>query len=424
MGPTRAGADARDHAVARLSALVLTALAACGLVGCTPSTDSTSGAPSSPSATPSRSPSADGTPQSGQSGEDASPTPSDTSTDPLAGWSLEEEVGQLFMVGVDVAKQQDASWAAVQENHVGNVFIAGRSHAAPANVLALVRAFTDLVSPQTTHSTAMLVATDQEGGNVQVLQGPGFSAIPSALQQGRMDVAQLQDEATTWGGQLASAGITLNLAPVMDLVDGDPALNAPIGHWDRQYGTDADTVASHANAFSAGMRAAGVAVAIKHFPGLGRVVGNTDVTADVHDTVTTRDDTSVGVFGQGIAGGAEVVMVSSAIYDRIDASAPAVFSPVVVDQMLRGDLGFQGVVITDDLSAAAQVSAWTPGERAVSAIEAGCDIVLVSATPELAPQMVEAVLTRARSDPAFAEKVHEAARRVLVLKAHMPQAAG
>ncbi len=414
------GADARDHAVARLSALVLTALAACGLVGCTPSTDSTSGAPSSPSATPSRSPSADGTPQSGQSGEGASPTPSDTSTDPLAGWSLEEEVGQLFMVGVDVTKQQDAAWAAVREDHVGNVFIAGRSHAAPANVVALVRSFTDLVSPATTHSTPMLVATDQEGGNVQVLQGPGFSTIPSALEQGRMDVGTLRSEATTWGAELASAGITLNLAPVMDLVDGDAAANAPIGHWDRQYGADADTIVAHADAFAAGMRASGVAVAPKHFPGLGRVSGNTDVSADVHDTLTTRDDAAVEVFRRCIEVGARVVMVSSAVYDRIDAAHPAVFSPVVVTDLLRGDLGFSGVVITDDLSRAAQVQAWTPRERAVSAIEAGCDIVLVSAAPEVAQPMVETVLAKAQVDPAFAVKVHAAAARVLTLKGHMP----
>ncbi len=418
------GADARDHAVARLSALVLTALAACGLVGCTPSTDSTSGAPSSPSATPSRSPSADGTPQSGQSGEGASPTPSDTSTDPLAGWSLEEEVGQLFMVGVDVTKQQDAAWAAVREDHVGNVFIAGRSHAAPANVVALVRSFTDLVSPATTHSTPMLVATDQEGGNVQVLQGPGFSTIPSALEQGRMDVGTLRSEATTWGAELASAGITLNLAPVMDLVDGDAAANAPIGHWDRQYGADADTIVAHADAFAAGMRASGVMVAPKHFPGLGRVSGNTDVSADVHDTHTTSDDAAVDVFRRGIEAGARVVMVSSAVYDRIDAAHPAVFSPVVVTDLLRGDLGFSGVVITDDLSRAAQVQAWTPGERAVSAIEAGCDIVLVSAAPEVAQPMVETVLAKAQVDPAFAVKVHAAAARVVALKEHVPEAEG
>lgn len=415
--------DTRHRLCAALGAAILT----CGLAACTAST----GPSGSTTRTPSSGSTAGGQPGSaggGPTGVPATPTPVPTPTptpsDPLAGWDLAEEVGQLFMVGVDVTKQQDSAWAAVREDHVGNVFIAGRSHAAPANVEALVRSFTDLVSPDTTHSTPMLVATDQEGGNVQVLQGPGFSTIPSALEQGRMDVGTLRSEATTWGAELASAGITLNLAPVMDLVDGDAAANAPIGHWDRQYGADADTIVAHADAFAAGMRASGVMVAPKHFPGLGRVSGNTDVSADVHDTHTTSDDAAVDVFRRGIEAGARVVMVSSAVYDRIDAAHPAVFSPVVVTDLLRGDLGFSGVVITDDLSRAAQVQAWTPGERAVSAIEAGCDIVLVSAAPEVAQPMVETVLAKAQVDPAFAATVHAAAARVVALKEHVPEAEG
>lgn len=348
-----------------------------------------------------------------------SPTPS---ADPLAGWTLEQEVGQLFMVGVDVHSQQDASWAAVRDRHVGNVFVAGRSQADTRAVRALVESFTDLVGPTTTRSTPMLVATDQEGGAVQVLQGPGFSRIPSAVEQGRMDPASLQASARTWGAELSAAGITVDLAPVMDLVDGDPAANPPIGAWDRQFGSTPDRVATSANAFSRGMRQSGVAVAIKHFPGLGRVTGNTDTTAGVTDTVTTRDDASVGVFARGIDDGAEMVMMSTAVYQRIDPDAPAAFSPVVVGDVLRGDLGFEGVVITDDVSAAAQVQAWTPGERAVRAIDAGCDIVLASASPEQVGAMVDAVVSRARQDPAFAAEVHASALRVLALKASMPVA--
>lgn len=116
--------------------------------------------------------------------------------------------------------------------------------------------------------------------------------------------------------------------------------------------------------------------------------------------------------------------MSTAVYRRIDADAPAAFSPVVVGDVLRGDLGFGGVVITDDVSAAVQVQAWTPGERAVRAIDAGCDIVLVSAAPEQAGAMVDAVVSRARQDPAFAAKVRASALRVLALKASMPDAGG
>ncbi|WP_231550697.1 glycoside hydrolase family 3 N-terminal domain-containing protein [Actinomyces polynesiensis] len=405
---------------------------ACVLGACTPSTAPGSGtaapvAPPSGSSAPASSAPVSSTPDPGRSTTPPAPpssAPTPSAADPLQGWTLEQEVGQLFMVGVDVHKQQSASWAAVTDHHVGNVFIAGRSQAGQDHVLALVRSFTDLVSADTTRSTPMLVATDQEGGAVQVLRGPGFSVIPSALSQSGMTPARLESEAAGWGRELSAAGITLDLAPVMDLVDGDPASNPPIGAWDRQYGDTADSVVAHANAFSRGMRSAGVAVAIKHFPGLGRVGANTDTTAGVTDTVTTRHDASVGVFARGIADGAEMIMMSTAVYRRIDADAPAAFSPVVVGDVLRGDLGFGGVVITDDVSAAVQVQAWTPGERAVCAIDAGCDIVLVSAAPEQAGAMVDAVVSRARQDPAFAAKVRASALRVLALKASMPDAGG
>ncbi|MDN5964345.1 MAG: glycoside hydrolase family 3 protein, partial [Actinomyces sp.] len=180
----------------------------------------------------------------------------------------------------------------------------------------------------------------------------------------------------------------------------------------------------HANAFSRGMRDAGVAVAVKHFPGLGRVAQNTDTQAGVSDTVTTRDDASVEVFARGIADGAQMVMMSTAVYERIDAGVPAAFSSVAVTEMLRGDLGFRGVVITDDLSGAAQVQAWSPGERAVRALQAGCDIVLVSASPQQIPEMVDAVVERARADADFAAKVRASAARVLTLKAEMTPAGG
>jgi beta-N-acetylhexosaminidase len=345
------------------------------------------------------------------------PSPSTPPPDPLAGWTLEQKVGQLFMVGVDVRSPQQASYDAVSRLHVGNVFLAGRSQAGTGPTADLVAGFTALVSPDSTRGTPLFVATDQEGGSVQVLRGPGFSDIPTALDQSRLDPATLQRDATTWGSELAAAGVNLNLAPVMDLVpEATAGQNPPVGYFRRSYGFTPDVVTSHANAFSAGMEAAGVDVTIKHFPGLGRVTANTDTTAGVTDDVTTRDDASVQVFASGIEAGAALVMTSTAVYTQIDPGLPAAFSPVVVDGMLRGDLGFDGVVITDDVSAAAQVQPWSAADRAVLTIEAGGDMVLVSADPSVVPEMVGAVVERAAHDDAFAAKVDAAVLRVLAAK--------
>ncbi len=346
----------------------------------------------------------------------ASTAPADT--DPLEGWSPEERAGQLIMVGVETAGPRLASIDAVSTHHVGNVFIAGQTHAGAEAIRGVVDAMTALVGPDTTHGTPLLVATDQEGGQVQVLQGSGLSTIPSALEQAAMPAQDLRARALTWGQELADVGVTMNLAPVADLVDvPDPSANAPIGAWEREYGNDPATVLDHATAFAQGMEEAGVIAVYKHFPGLGRVEANTDTASDVTDgTTAPSGDAAVSVFADAIGGGARVVMVSSAVYPLIDDSSPAVFSPAVVTDMLRGDLGFTGVVITDDVSAAAQVQEWDPGQRAVRAVRAGCDIVLASGDPSTAIDMVRALVDQARDDPAFADRIDQSAARVLDLK--------
>ena len=354
----------------------------------------------------------------------ASPAPTATATatatdGALAGWSLEEKVGQLMMVGVDAQAPKQSSNEAVDTHHVGNIFIAGRTTAGSQATQKVISSFTSKVGPGTTHATPMLVATDQEGGEVQVLAGSGFSDIPSALDQSTQPRDQLVASARTWGKELADVGVNMNLAPVADLVDiARPASNEPIGRWGREYGHDAATVSSQAGAFAEGMQASKVIPTYKHFPGLGRVKDNTDTSAGVVDSTTTRSaDTAVSViFGAAIAAGAPVIMVSSATYSLIDPSAPAVFSSTIVTDMLRREMGFSGVVITDDVSAAVQVQDVSAGDRAVRAIRAGCDLVLASADPTVAADMVKALIATARSDPAFAARVDESATRVLNLK--------
>ena len=403
--------------------VLLAALVGAGsLAGCSLIPGSSS-AGSSPSAKPKvPEPAASSAAPSPTAAASASPsaTATATATDgPLAGWSLEEKVGQLMMVGVDAQAPKQSSNEAVDTHHVGNIFIAGRTTAGSQATQKVISSFTSKVGPGTTHATPMLVATDQEGGEVQVLAGSGFSDIPSALDQSAQPRDQLVASARTWGKELADVGVNMNLAPVADLVDiARPASNEPIGRWGREYGHDAATVSSQAGAFAEGMQASKVIPTYKHFPGLGRVKDNTDTSAGVVDSTTTRSaDTAVSViFGAAIAAGAPVIMVSSATYSLIDPSAPAVFSSTIVTDMLRREMGFSGVVITDDVSAAVQVQDVSAGDRAVRAIRAGCDLVLASADPTVAADMVKALIATARSDPAFAARVDESATRVLNLK--------
>jgi beta-N-acetylhexosaminidase len=259
------------------------------------------------------------------------------------------------------------------------------------------------------------VATDQEGGEVQRLQGSGFTSIVAATQQGTIAPATLQGYARGWGQQLRAAGVNVNLAPVLDTVPANSPGNPPIGDLDREFGHTPSVVTAHGVAVARGFAAAGVDATVKHFPGLGRVTGNTDVTAGVTDDVTTRHDAYLAPFAAAVQAGVPFVMISTAIYSRIDPGTPAAFSRTIISGMLRGDLGFHGVVISDDLGIARQVASVPVGQRAVRFVAAGGDVVLTVDASQ-AGDMAAALLDRARNDPAFKKQVDAAALRVLQAK--------
>jgi beta-N-acetylhexosaminidase len=355
---------------------------------------------------------------SGGHGPSASPTATPThSADPITGMSLAQQVGQVFMVGTTAGAAQSVTLGLIQNQHLANVFLSGRSKLGVAGTAAVVATIHSAVVAEDAR-VPTFVATDQEGGQVQVLQGPGFDIIPSGIQQSLMSTGALQQASARWGSQLAQAGVTMDLAPVVDLVGTPEAAksNPPIGAFQRELGFTVSAVTQHADAFRAGMATSGVQTVLKHFPGLGFVSANTDTTANVTDTVVTSTGADVGIYQHEIASGARNIMVSSAIYQKIDPAGPAVFSRSIVTGLLRDKLGFNGLILTDDLSGAVQVEYLAPGDRAIDAIEAGVDIVLVSKIPTVAPEMMAAVLAKAKSDPAFAKLVAAAARRVIEAK--------
>jgi beta-N-acetylhexosaminidase len=331
-----------------------------------------------------------------------------------------QRAGQLFMAGTPATTASAAVLGVIRHQHVGSVILTGRSHASVSATHAVTRRLQGAATAAATGGVPLVVAADQEGGNVQVLQGPGFSRMPTALTQGGWGAVQLKASARTWGQQLAAAGVNLNLAPVMDTVPSPQAArtNAPIGFYRREYGYTPGTVATHGTAFLTGMASARVATSVKHFPGLGRVRGNTDTTAGVTDTVTTSTDPYLRPFAAGVRAGAPFLMPSSAYYSRIDPRHPAAFSATVLQGLVRRQLRFPGVVISDDLGSAKQVARWTPGQRATMFVDAGGDMVL-SVDASVVPAMVRAVTARMASSPAFARKVDAAALRVLTVKHRM-----
>ena len=382
-----------------------------------PSTPVTSdpSASTGPSATPTAAPTA--TPA-----HTPAPTPK-PSTAPTAScvtrtydaMTLAQRVGQLFMVGLPKDKLDAPTRAGIVAHHFGSVVFTTQTSVGVTAIRTLTDSVQDLATRSTTDRVRFFVAANQEGGKIQGLAGPGFDTIPSALAQGSLSTATLRTRAQRWGTQLRQAGVNVNLAPVADVVPpGTDAQNAPIGQLQREYGHDPATAATHVAAFIQGMAAAGIETTAKHFPGLGRVEGNTDFTGDVVDTVTTPDDPYLAPFQRAVDVGVPLVMISLATYEQIDPDHLAAFSSTVIDGMLRRDLGFGGVVVSDALGATA-VASIPPGTRAVDFITAGGDLVIINQVAT-ADQMADAVLARAQANPTFRGQVDAAARRVLAAK--------
>ena len=279
------------------------------------------------------------------------------------------------MVGIDSGGLSSAAADVLATTRAGSVILLGNSTGGSAATKRVVTAVRD--ATRRPEGVRTLLAADQEGGLVQRLQGPGFDDIPSAVRQATFADARLTADAARWGRQLKAAGINANLAPVADVV---PPIWAtamrPIGRLHRGYGSSPRTVAAKATAFVEGMDRAGIATAAKHFPGLGRVRGNTDFARRVVDNQTSRQDPALAPFAAAVEAGVDMVMVSSAFYTRIDPDRRAADSPVVIGDMIRGDLGFRR---RGDLRRPGRRGDGgpLPGRRALKFVGAGGDLVIV-----------------------------------------------
>jgi beta-N-acetylhexosaminidase len=339
-----------------------------------------------------------------------------TTEPPSAAESLLEELsprelaGQLVLVGI--AAGTEIPPEVLQEHHAGGIFLlqVWESAAQVEQITRTARELSSSVLPP-------LLAVDQEGGQVRMLRGDAARETPSAEELGAQGPDAVTEAYTSIGEDLATRGIQLALSPVADVVDPDLGdANEPVGGLDRGFGTDPEQVADCVAAAVEALDAQGIGATLKHFPGLGRVEQNTDFSAEgIEDPTTGPDDPFLGSFRAGIDAGARLVMMSSAIYPRIEPEVPAMFSPAAIEELLRGELGFEGLVVTDDIGAAKAVADVPVPERATRLLEAGGDAVL-TADPTLTGQLVDAIEEWAGRGEEQERRVRESAGRMLALK--------
>ena len=332
----------------------------------------------------------------------------------VSAMTLEERVGQLVMVPLFAGSDPSSLASTIADEHIGSAILIGNWNTGADTV----KTATAQLQGYAPAGNRLIIATDQEGGLVQHLEGGRFDTMPSATQQGAMDVSQLRQSASAWGTQLKAAGINVDLAPVVGTVTVDRSSNAPIGALYRDFGLDPAGNADHAKAFIQGMSDSGVGSAIKHYPGLGSVTGNTDFTANgILDTTTTLDGPEISAFNSTLEASPSMVMMSLATYQAIDPNNPAVFSSTLVTGYLRGKIGFQGVVTSDSLSATA-LSGVQPSDLGVRLVEAGGDLACIGASSYVQP-VLDGLNAKAAGDATFARKVQQSAIRVMTLKYEM-----
>jgi beta-N-acetylhexosaminidase len=215
---------------------------------------------------------------------------------------------------------------------------------------------------------APVVTIDQEGGEVERLPSLPPDRTPEELADAGVDAARAEGEAT--GAALERIGIVADLAPVLDLREPEGFIG------ERSYGARPAAVAELASAFGEGLQAGGVAATAKHFPGLGQTSANTDLGASVVDADRGELERDLLPFAEAVEAGFAMVMASNAAYPAYDEE-PAWRSRRLLEGILRRRLGFEGVVISDDLGAGAVVAGGSDeGEAAIGAAEAGVDLLL------------------------------------------------
>ncbi len=254
---------------------------------------------------------------------------------------------------------------------VGGVVLFARNFSDAAQLAALVQEIHQLRSPR------LLVAVDHEGGRVQRFRSD-FTPLPPMRRIGReydMDASRGRELARRagWliGSELRAVGIDLAFAPVVDL---DVGVNEAIG--DRAFHADPAAVSTLAGALMAGLRDAGMSATAKHFPGHGAVVADSHVAVPVDRRAYADLDAELTPYRRLIANGLPSVMMSHVVFPAIDA-LPASLSRRWVGEVLRVELGFQGAVLTDDLSMAGAAAFGGVQARAELALAAGCDMLLV-----------------------------------------------
>ncbi len=343
-------------------------------------------------------------------------------TESLYSLPLEQQIGQFFFIGLPGTELDNATRDLITEVHPGGVIIFGRNVASPEQLRSLLDGVRELLP------TPPLVGVDQEGGLVDRLRKI-FTPMPSARtirQHGDLAAARALGRIT--GEVLRMLGFNMNFAPVMSIMTDDRDLLSN-GLYSRSFGRSPGEVLGYSTVYMRGLQGAGCVGCLKHFPGIG--AGEVDsheqmpVVKLSHDDLIAQDLAPYIELFQRRDDRVRCIMVSHGGFPNIDIKQevtggilePASLNYNIVTKLLRDELGFKHLVVTDDLEMGAIARHCEIDEAAVRAFLAGEDMLLICATPEKIRRGYHALLAAAREHKLPQERVHGSLKRIAAMKA-------
>ncbi|WP_203247217.1 beta-N-acetylhexosaminidase [Sporosarcina beigongshangi] len=324
--------------------------------------------------------------------------------------TLAEKIGQLLVIGIDGTSFSDEMDNLIRNYHVGGVIVMGKNVSTTAEMLQLIN---DSKQANEPNKIPLFISVDEEGGRVSRLPA-GIPKLPASAQIGKRNDKTISYRAGNYVAEvLHEFGYNMNFAPVLD-INNNPK-NPVIG--DRSLGANPELVGRLGVATMHGMMDDGIISVVKHFPGHGdTVVDSHKALPKVEATLEKLRNVELVPFQQAVDEGADAVMVAHILFPALDPNYPSSMSESIITGLLRDDMQFDGVVITDDLTMGAIVNDYTVPEAAVQSFIAGSDLLLIVNGYDNQINTINALVTAIEAGEITEERLNESVKRILTLK--------
>lgn len=340
--------------------------------------------------------------------------PVETERDPLRiqldGMSVDEKIGQLLFFGFDGMAPDEQALDMISRYRPGGLIIMGANVESSSQLAKLVDA---LKAGTEKYGIPAFIGVDEEGGRVSRMP-PELKDMPAALKVGKTgDPGHAEGMGRVIAEELKAFGFNMDFAPVLDIWSNPK--NTVIG--DRAFGTDPETVGKMGIPVMKGLADGGIIPVVKHFPGHGNTVADSHKELPVSDSGVERlKSFELKPFEEAVASGADAVMIAHILLEQVDDQYPASLSKAVITDLLRNQMGFDGVVITDDMTMGAIAKNYGLEEAAVKAVQAGCDLLLVVHGYDREAQVAESLKNAVQNGEISEERLDESVYRILRLK--------